>query len=80
MANKNEKNNRDANASFAEKVTFPPIETIIETCLPPVAVYSYFLDVICKREKIDRDTARKKYGLYTYKQWRELLTPQENNI
>jgi hypothetical protein len=26
MANKNEKNNRDANASFAEKVTFPPIE------------------------------------------------------
>lgn len=64
---------RDETASFAAKVSFPKPETLDDSVLPPVSVYGLCLDDICKREEIDRETARDKYGLLTWGQWKELL-------
>lgn len=41
--------------------------------LPSCLMYSRYLDTACSKFGIDRDTARKKYGLYTEKQWTNLL-------
>ena len=41
--------------------------------LPPVELYSRFLDVAEKNLNISRDEARDRYGRYTVKQWEALL-------
>ena len=55
-----------------DKNSFPYCET---SKLPPVSVYGLCLDNICRYEEIDRETARKKYGLLTWGQWKELINP-----
>ncbi len=37
--------------------------------LPTILHYDTFLQKICKKEKISKDEARKKYGQFTYKEW-----------
>ena len=64
---------RDETASFAAKVSFPNPETLDDNKLPPVSVYGLCLDEICKCDEIDRETARNKYGLLTWGQWKELI-------
>ena len=41
--------------------------------LPTCTDYGFFLDKAQERLKISRDEARKKYGQFTYGQWKELL-------
>ncbi len=42
---------------------------VLPTCLD----YAALLDKICKKEKINRDDARTKYGRKTYKEWNQIL-------
>lgn len=46
---------------------------MITDVMPGCLAYSKYLDTACTRFGISRDAARKKYGLYTEKQWTELL-------
>ena len=48
---------------------------VYPTCMDYVAL----LDLITQRDKITRNEARKKYGLFTYKEWNELLKLEINN-
>lgn len=41
--------------------------------LPTVLDYSNFLKQICKKEKINMEQARNKYGQFDYKQLSEIL-------
>ena len=41
--------------------------------LPPVILYSRFLEIAEEKLFISKDEARNKYGLYTVKQWETLL-------
>lgn len=44
-----------------------------ESNLPSCLQYSKYLNIAVYRFKITINEARKKYGLYTVKQWEELL-------
>jgi len=41
--------------------------------LPTSMDYADFLRKICAKEKIDIETARNKYGQFTYREWNKLL-------
>lgn len=41
--------------------------------LPPVVIYSTLLNEACFKFKITTTEARKRYGLFSCKQWIELL-------
>ena len=44
-----------------------------DNSLPTVAEYSKLLDIAQNKLGISRETARKRYGLYTVGQWKKLL-------
>jgi len=41
--------------------------------LPPIELYSRFLEITVEKLNISKDEARNKYGLYTIQQWETLL-------
>lgn len=41
--------------------------------LPPIKLYSQYLQIASHRFGISLDECRTKYGLFTIKQWEELL-------
>ena len=41
--------------------------------LPPVVLYSRFLEIAEEKLSISKDEARNKYGHYTVKEWETLL-------
>lgn len=50
-----------------EKIINKRLKTHPDT-LPTILDYKEFLAIICKRNNLDRDEARKKYGQFTYGQ------------
>jgi hypothetical protein len=46
--------------------------TLLEI-LPPIGMYTRFLQAICERLSIHIDKARNEYGHYTIRQWDKLL-------
>lgn len=41
--------------------------------LPTTGHYAELLSLACTKFGIEREEARKRYGLYTYAEWKELL-------
>ena len=41
--------------------------------LPPIELYSRFLDIAVEKLSITKDEARSKYGQFTIKEWEQLL-------
>ena len=46
--------------------------------LPTILQYRSYLDTIVSIEKININQAREKYGLYTIKQWRDLIREKDS--
>jgi len=44
-----------------------------QASIPPVELYSRYLELAVEKLGITKDEARDRYGLYTVAQWRELL-------
>ena len=44
-----------------------------QSSLPPCHLYGRFLEIAEEKLNITKDEARRKYGLYTVKEWESLL-------
>lgn len=53
-------------------------QNAVSDFLPTVSDYGKLLCIACDKFKIDMNEARSKYGLYTWKQWDELLQLNNN--
>ena len=55
---------------------YTPIKTnteIDKTKLPPISLYSKYLNIASMRFRLSMDECRSKYGLFTINQWESLL-------
>jgi len=51
-----------------------------QNSLPPCELYGRFLEIAVSKLNITIDEARSKYGLYTVKQWEQVLSLSWNKI